>query len=140
MKIVLDTNVVVAAMRSPKGASAAILQLARRGGTTLMLSVALALEYEAVCREAEHRLASGLSADEVDIFLDAVIALAEPVRTHFLWRPQLRDPGDEMVLETAVNGRAGVLVTFNLRDFGSAPSRFGIEVLLPAEALKRLQS
>jgi putative PIN family toxin of toxin-antitoxin system len=140
VKIVLDTNVVVAAMRSPKGASAAILQLARRGGTTLMLSVALALEYEAVCCEAEHRLVSGLSADEVDIFLDAVIALAEPVRTHFLWRPQLRDPGDEMVLETAVNGRAGVLVTFNLRDFGSAPSRFGIEVLLPAEALKRLQS
>lgn len=105
-----------------------------------MLSVALALEYEAVCCEAEHRLASGLSADQVDIFLDAVIALAEPVRTHFLWRPQLRDPGDEMVLETAVNGRAGVLVTFDLRDFGNVPLRFGIEVLLPAEALKRLQS
>lgn len=105
-----------------------------------MLSVALALEYESVCCEPEHRLASGLSADEVGIFLDALIALAEPVRTHFLWRPQLRDPGDEMVLETAVNGRAGLLVAFNLRDFGSAPSRFGIEVLLPAEALKRLQS
>jgi len=140
VKIVLDTNVVVAAMRSPKGASAAILRLARQGGATLMLSVALALEYEAVCCEAEHRLASGLSADEVDIFLDAVIALADPVRTHSLWRPQLRDPGDEMVLETAVNGRAGVLVTFNVRDFGTAPSRFGIEVLLPAEALKRLRS
>lgn len=139
MKLALDTNVIVSAMRSPAGASAAILRLARQGGTTLLLSVALALEYEAVCREAEHQLASGLSAREIDIFLDAVIALAEPVRTHFLWRPQLHDPGDEMVLEAAANGRAGMLVTFNLRDFGSAPSRFGIEVLLPREALRRLK-
>jgi putative PIN family toxin of toxin-antitoxin system len=140
VKIVLDTNVIVAAMRSPTGASAAILRVARQGGTTLMLSVALALEYEAVCCQAEHRLAAALSVDEVDAFLNVVIALAEPVRTHFLWRPQLRDPGDEMVLETAVNGRAGMLVTFNIRDFGNAPSRFGIEVLLPREALKRLKS
>jgi predicted nucleic acid-binding protein len=128
-------------MSSPTDASAAILRLARKGGTALLLSVALALEYEAVCREAEHQLASGLSAHEIDIFLDAVIALAEPVRTHFLWRPQLHDPDDEMVLEAAVNGQAGMLVTFNLRDFGSAPSRFGIiEVLLPCEALRRLKS
>ena len=139
MKIVLDTNVIVSAMRSPAGASAAILRLARQGGTTLLLTVALALEYEAVCREAEHQLASGLSAHEIDVFLDAVIALAELVRTHFLWRPQLHDPDDEMVLEAAVNGQAGMLVTFNLRDFGSAPSRFGIEALLPREALKKLR-
>jgi predicted nucleic acid-binding protein len=127
-------------MSSPTDASAAILRLARKGGTTLLLSVVLALEYEAVCREAEHQLASGLSAHEIDIFLDAVIALAEPVRTHFLWRPQLHDPDDEMVLEAAANGHAGMLVTFNLRDFGSAPSRFGIEVLLPREALRKLKS
>jgi putative PIN family toxin of toxin-antitoxin system len=138
VKIVLDTNVIVSAMRSPTGASAAILRLARQGGATLLLTVALALEYEAVCQEAEHQLASGLSAREIAIFLDAVIALAEAVQTHFLWRPQLHDPDDEMVLEAAANGRAGMLVTFNLRDFGSAPSRFGIEVLLPREALKRL--
>ena len=101
--------------------------------------MALALEYEAVCRKAEHRLASGLSEREVDIFLTAVIAQAEPVKTHFLWRPQLRDAGDEMVLETAVNGRADAVVTFNLRDFGKAPSRFGVEVLLPREAIGRDQ-
>jgi putative PIN family toxin of toxin-antitoxin system len=139
VKVVLDTNVIVSAMRSPTGASAAILRLARQGGATLLLTVALALEYEAVCREAEHQLASGLSAPEIDVFLDALIALAGPVQTHFLWRPQLHDPDDEMVLEAAVNGQAGMLVTFNLRDFGSAPSRFGIEVLLPREALKRLR-
>lgn len=135
----LDTDVVVAAMRSPTGASAAILRAARQGRPTTLLSVALALEYEAVCRKAEHRLASGLSEREVDIFLTAVIAQAEPVKTHFLWRPQLRDAGDEMVLETAVNGRADAVVTFNLRDFGKAPSRFGIEVLLPREAIGRIK-
>ena len=135
----LDTNAVVAAMRSPGGASAAILRAARQGRTTLLVSVALVLEYEAVCRAAEHRLASGLSDREVDIFLTAVIALAEPVETHFLWRPQLHDPGDEMVLETAVNGRADALVTFNVRDFGTVPSKFGVEVLLPREAIARIK-
>lgn len=139
MKVVLDTDVVVAGMRSPRGASAAILRSIRRGEPRLLLSVALALEYEAVCFQAEHRLASGLSEEEVDVFLTAVIAMAEPVTTHFLWRPQLRDPGDEMVLEAAVNGRADALVTFNMRDFGTAPARFGIEVLQPREAIMRVK-
>lgn len=130
---------VVAAMRSPRGASAAILQAAQHGGATLLMSVALALEYEAVCREAEHRLASGLSDRQVDIFLTAIVALAEPVTPHFLWRPQLRDPGDEMVLEAAINGHADGLVTFNVRDFGSIPSQYGIEVLLPRQAIRRIQ-
>ena len=103
------------------------------------MSVALALEYEAVCSGAEHRLAAGLSDREVEVFLSAVIALAEPVVPHFLWRAQLRDSGDEMVLEAAVNGRADALVTFNVRDFGSVPLRFGIEVLLPREALERIE-
>lgn len=101
--------------------------------------MALALEYEAICREAEHRLASGLSDQEVDVFLTAVIALAEPVETHFLWRPQLRDAADEMVLEAAFNGHADALVTFNVRDFGIVPSQFGIEVLLPREAIRRIK-
>jgi putative PIN family toxin of toxin-antitoxin system len=136
---VLDTDVVVAAMRSPTGASAAILQLIRRGHATLLLSVPLALEYEAVCQNAEHRLAAGLSQRQVDIFVTAVIAMAEPVKTHFLWRPQLRNPGDEMVLETAVNGRADALVTFNIRDYGQVPNRFGIELLLPRVAIGRIR-
>ena len=139
MKLVLDTNVVVAAMRSPSGASAALLGAARHQKVRLAMSVPLALEYEAVCHEAEHRLASSLTGKEVDVFLDAVIAMGEPVDTHFLWRPQLRDPGDEMVLEAAVNGRADVLVTFNVRDFEDAPMRFGIDLLVPREALGRIR-
>jgi putative PIN family toxin of toxin-antitoxin system len=139
MIVVLDTDVIVAAMRSPGDASAEILRKARQGRVTLLVSVPLAMEYEAICSEAEHRLAAGLIEREVEIFLDAVVAMAEPVKTHFLWRPQLRDPGDEMVLEAAINGRADLLVTFNVRDFGTVPSRFGVELMIPREALERIR-
>src|SRR6516165_11889258 len=127
-------------MRSPGGASAEILRAVRREKVELLLSVPLAMEYEAVCLRPEHQIASGLSEQEVHIFVDAVIAMAEPVKIHFLWRPQLRDPGDEMVLETAVNGRADLLVTFNVRDYAEVPSRFGVEVLLPREGMGRVKS
>ena len=89
--------------------------------------------------EWSHTKVADVSVREVEIFLDAVVAMAEPVKTHFLWRPQLRDPGDEMVLETAVNGRANALVTFNVRDFGTVPARFGIEVMMPREAIGRMR-
>ena len=138
MRLALDTDAVVAGMRSPAGASAAIIRAVRLRKATLLVSVPLALEYEAICRRPEHRLAAGLSEMEVDIFLDALIAMAEPVETHFLWRPQLRDPNDEMVLEAAVNGRADALVTFNLRDYGRVPARFGVAILLPREAIARI--
>jgi putative PIN family toxin of toxin-antitoxin system len=135
--LVLDTDTVVAAMRSPAGASAAIIRAVQKNQVTLLLSVPLAMEYEAVCRRSEHRIEAGLSERQVEIFLDAIVALTEPVKTHFLWRPQLHDPNDEMVLEAAVNGRADALVTFNLRDYGTAALQFGIEVLLPRDVIER---
>lgn len=135
----MDTDVVVAAMRSPAGASAAILRSIRQGQAKLLLSVPLAVEYEAVCQKAEQRVAAGLSESEVDIFVTAVIAMAEPVEMHFLWRPQLRDPNDEMVLEVAVHGEADALVTFNVRDYGNVPSRFGVDLLLPRAAIGRIR-
>ena len=134
----MDTNVIVAAMRSPRGASAELLRTARRGGIVPIANVALALEYEATCLLAEHRLAAALSVKHVGIYVDAVLAMTEPTETHFLWRPQLRDPADELVLEAAVNGRADAIVTFNRRDFGSIPARFGIEVLTPGQTIRRL--
>ena len=139
MRFVLDTDVIVAAMRSPTGASAAILLAARRNSVTLLASVPLCVEYEAICRRPEHRLAAEMSERQVDIFVTAVIAMAEPVAAHFLWRPQLRDPNDEMVLETAINGGADALVTFNRQDYGNVPSRFGVDVLLPKEAILRIK-
>jgi predicted nucleic acid-binding protein len=112
--------------------------VARRGKIQLLASAALAIEYEAVCRREEHWRAAGLSIAEVGGFLDAVIELVEPVEIWFLWRPQLRDPGDELVLEAAANGRADVIATFNLRDFEPVQQRFGIQVLTPKDTLMRL--
>lgn len=139
VRLVLDTDVIVSALRSPTGASAALLAAARKGQMTLVANVALALEYEAICGRAEHILVAGLSVTEVSTFVDAVIAMAEPVESHFLWRPMLRDPSDEMVLEAAANGRARAIVTFNQRDFADVPSSLGIEVWSPATALKRIR-
>ena len=140
MRLVVDTDVVVSALRSPRGGSAELLRRIRLGQAVMLLNVPLALEYEAKCMTAEHRLASGLSVAEITQFVDRLISLAEPVQTHYRWRPQLRDPGDEMVLEAAVNGRAGALATFNEKDLREARSKFGIEVLRPGEVLRRLKA
>ena len=140
MRYVLDTNVVVAGLRSPSGASAALIDQALGGAFTLLLSVALALEYEAVCCNPAQRIISGLSDAEISNIISALCAVSEPVSPRFLWRPQLRDPADEMVLETAINGNADALVTFNRRDFGDAPGDFGIALLSPREALRRITS
>lgn len=116
-----------------------MLKAARAGRLLLLANVALALEYEGTCGLAEHRLAAGFSAGNLDVFLDAVIAMVEPVPTRFLWRPRLRDASDEMVLEAAVNGNADAIVTFNVRDFAIVPRAFGIDVIRPGEVLKRLK-
>jgi len=136
--MVFDAAALVAAMRSPSGALAELLRRARGGAIRLLASVPLALEYEAVCSRAEHRLAAGFAGEDLGTFLDAIMDLVEPIEQHFLWRPQLRDPGDELVLETAVNGRADAIATFNKRDFLPAARRFGIEVLTPSELIRRI--
>jgi len=105
----------------------------------MLLTVALALEYEAVCTSAEHRLASGLSKSDADLYVDTLIEMSQPVELFFRWRPQLHDPGDELVLEAAINGRASAIVTFNERDLRQARTRFDIEVLRPGEVLRRLK-
>jgi putative PIN family toxin of toxin-antitoxin system len=138
LKYVLDTDVVVAALRSPAGASAALLLAALDQKILLVANVPLVIEYEATCSQAEHRLASGLDEVEVRQYLDGIVSLLEPVETHFLWRPRLRDPADEMILEAAVNGRANAIVTFNLRDYGAIPKGFGIDVMRPCDALRRI--
>jgi putative PIN family toxin of toxin-antitoxin system len=137
--VVLDTNIVVAALRSPTGASAELLRRARAGKLTALTSVSLAMEYQAVCLREEHVGASRLSRKEVQTFLDAVISFVEPVDIWFLWRPQLRDPSDELVLEAAVNGRAGAIVTFNQRDFEPAARLFGVEPWTPRQPLTKLR-
>ena len=138
MRVVLDTNIVLAALRSRSGASAELLRRIRRGQARMLASVPLFVEYEDVLMRPEHREAAGLSAPEVGSLLDALAALVEPVETFFLWRPQARDEKDDMVLEAAVNGRAQALVTFNARDFVPAAARFGLAVLKPGQILETL--
>ena len=138
-RIVLDTDVIIAAMRSPSGASAALLRATDQRQIQILVSVAMALEYEAKCTMPEHFRAAGISRLDAVNFVDAILFLAEPISQRFVWRPQLRDPDDEMVLETAINGQASAIVTFNLRDFGQAPYRFGIEVLQPGQMMRRLR-
>jgi len=140
LRCVLDTDVVISAMRSAEGASAAILLAALERRVMLLGSVPLVLEYEAKCLEFRHYSEAELSQQEAEAFVNAVIDLIEPVHMDFHWRPQVHDPADEMVLETAINGQADLLVTFNLRDYGDAPKRFGIEAMRPSEAIWRIRS
>lgn len=84
-------------------------------------------------------MASGLSESEVDSVIDALCSVCHLTDPRYQWRPQLRDPNDEMVLEAAINGGADAIVTFDIRDFGEVPGRFGIAVLSPVEALRRIR-
>ncbi len=139
MRLVLDTAVMVAAIRSNRGASNRLLEACLQEEAEILVSVPLMMEYEAVMSRPEHLKAAGLSVRELGILLDALAAVLIPVELAFLWRPNLPDPDDDMVLETAVNGGADLLVTFNRRDFIPAVKNFAIEVVLPGEALTRMR-
>jgi predicted nucleic acid-binding protein len=140
VRLVLDTNTMVAAIRSDRGASRRLVSaVLQRRGSTLLVTVPLLIEYEAVMTRDEHLKAAGLSAADVNVLLDAIAAVSEAVTPAFLWRPLLADPGDDMVLEAAVNGRAEGIVTFNRRHIEPAAKLFGIAVLSAAEAVKRVE-
>lgn len=140
MKLVLDTDVIIAAMRSPGGASAALLSLVMDRQAIMLASVPFFFEYEAKCTNPEHWTAAGLNREEASLFVNSLVGLIKPVRTHFLWRPTLNDPNDEMVLEVAVNGQADAIVSFNLKDYGATPNIFNIDVLRPSDALMRVRN
>jgi len=139
MRLVLDTDVLVAAFRSERGASRELLIAALDERFVLLASTALWLEYEAVLTRPMHLIATRLSATEVGDILAALAVVAEPVPIHFLWRPVLADAEDEHVLDLEMNGRADMLVTFNRNDFVEASKTFQIQVVTPAAALQRLR-
>jgi putative PIN family toxin of toxin-antitoxin system len=131
-KIVIDTNVFVSALRSQGGASYRLLSLVPRGAFRIALSVPLVLEYESATKR------QGLLAPSlVDDILDRLCLFADLYTIFFLWRPYLRDPGDDLVLELAVRARSDFIVTYNTRDFEGI-ERFGLSVLNPKEFLERL--
>jgi putative PIN family toxin of toxin-antitoxin system len=139
MKVAFDTDVIVAARRSRSGASNALLRALRAGQLAAVASVPMMLEYEAVLMRPEQRQATGMSVQDVEVFLDGLAALLIHVTPYFLWRPRLRDPDDEMVLDAAVSGGVEAIVTFNVQDFLPGATQFNLQILTPAEALRQLR-
>lgn len=139
LRVVLDTDVLVASLRSDRGASRQLVIGALDRRIEVLASVPLIIEYEAVLTRPEHLDASGLTLRQVNEILDALVKVSIPVHLRFLWRPRLRDPADEMVLETAVNGVADWLVTFNVRHLADAAGEFGIPAARPCDAWREIR-
>lgn len=135
LHIVLDTDVIFSAMRSSNGASFQILRLLGRGLFTLAVSVPLVLEYEATAK----RYLTDLPIDgaTVEAIIDSICGVAHAQEIHYRWRPMLRDPDDEMVLEVAVAAGCDAIVTFNKRDYQGI-EQFAIRLLTPAEFLREI--
>lgn len=136
LQIVIDTNVLIAALRSNGGASFLLLSLVGRSEQfEVNISVPLALEYEDV---AKRQLAeTGLVAQDVDDILDYICAVARQRQIFFLWRPYLKDPQDDMVLELAVEAQCDYIISFNKKDFVGV-HKFGLQVLTPQEFLRKI--
>jgi putative PIN family toxin of toxin-antitoxin system len=136
VRVVLDTSVIVSALRSRRGASFQVLKLLRAGHFEVAVSVPLALEYEAVLRR--HGKELGLSQAEADGLVDYLCDVGHRQAIHFLWRPTLSDPRDEFILELAVAARCDAIVTHNVRDFAGA-ARFGVTIVTPGDFLAAIE-
>jgi putative PIN family toxin of toxin-antitoxin system len=134
INIVLDTNVLVSALRSQKGASYKLLTLIDNNNFQLNISVPLFLEYESVLLRKELKLPLK-KADIFDI-LNYIAKVASKREIFFLWRPYLKDPKDDLVLEVAVESESKVIVTYNKKNFSSV-NKFGIKILTPKEFLEK---
>jgi putative PIN family toxin of toxin-antitoxin system len=134
-RIVIDTSVIIAGLRSALGASYQILQRLGRAEFIVSISVPLILEYESVAKRQAREL--GLTFEDIDDVLDYVCSIAEPREIFYLWRPFLSDPRHDLVLELAVEANANFIVTHNLRDFAGV-EHFGVEALSPGEFLRYL--
>ena len=128
----LDTNILVSAMRSRRGASFRLIHEIGRGRFEIVVSVPLVVEYEAAL--LEHRPAN-VSPRDVAVVLDYVCAEAHEQEIYYLWRPLLRDPKDDMVLEVAVAGQCDTIVTYNMGDFDGA-QQFGLRIVRPLDFLR----
>ena len=134
IKSVLDTNVILAGLISRNGASHKILQYLTKSIYKPLISVPLLLEYEEILKREKSKLF--ISDDEMEAIRNMFAATSEHIRLYYLWRPLLKDPSDEMVLELAVSGNADVIVTFNGKDFKEAERFFDIDIITPARFLE----
>ncbi len=140
LRLVLDTDVVVAAFDSPTGASRRVLLAVLEQRASLLMSSALFLEYEAVLTRPTVLEMIGADTQSVLAVLDELAMLCVPVSRNYQWRPVAADPDDDMVVETAINGAADAIITFNLKHIRAGAERFGIGAIRPATALRRLQT
>ena len=129
---ILDTCVLVSALRSNLGASFEVLQAVRRGDVRIALSVALAIEYETVALRPGR--VPALTTEEIQMVVDVLCKLAHPQKIFFTWRPFLPDPDDDLVLELAAAAGCAFIITHNLKDFKGSES-LGIRAITPAQAL-----
>ena len=132
-RVVLDTNVLVAALRSNRGTSFRLLSLVGSGRFETRISVPLVFEYEDVLAREE----IGIGKKAADDVLDYLCKVSLHQEVHFLWRPFLKDPKDDLVLEVAVASQSAAIITFNDSDFGGV-EQFGIRAIRPAAFLEEL--
>jgi putative toxin-antitoxin system toxin component, PIN family len=134
-QVVIDTNAVITAQRSKRGASAKLMSLIGTNRFDIHVSVPLVFEYEAILLQQREQLA--LTPEDVADVVDALCALALPHKIYFLWRPYLRDRKDELVLELAVAARCDYIIAYNQRDFRGA-ELFGLRVIDPRAFLQEI--
>ena len=130
INVVIDTNVLVSALRSKLGASHKLLILLPNGAYQPNISVPLFVEYESVVKR--EGMLNGLSEVDIDAILDYLLSKSSIRKIFYLWRPTLKDPKDDLVLEVAVESQSKYIITFNKRDFKGA-EKFGIKVVTPQE-------
>ncbi len=130
MNIVIDTNVLISALKSKRGASYRLIVSLPDNLYTPNVSVPLFIEYEAVAKR--QGLISNLSLVEIDAILDYFLSKSSIRKVFYLWRPFLKDPKDDLVLELAVESRSQYIVTFNIKDFKGV-EKFGIKAITPQE-------
>lgn len=138
MRIVLDTSVLVAATRSRNGASFQIVSMLPSPKLEIALTIAVYTEWQAVLTRPEH-LPPGATPDMALGFLRYLASIAHLQDVHFLWRPFLRDPDDDMVLECAVASGSEFIVTHNVKDFRRV-AELNVQAITPADFLKLLRS
>jgi putative PIN family toxin of toxin-antitoxin system len=139
LRIVLDTDVVLSAFISPTGASRQLVVDALDGKFALLLSTSLLLEYESVLLRPPHLARARASVSDVTEILDALAGLCVPVVFDYRWRPTGAHTDDELVIETAINGHADAVATFNVRDMREVGARFGFQTRRPGPLVQRIR-
>lgn len=135
--IIIDTNVVLAALRSRRGASFKLISMIDQQKYVHHLSVPLVLEYESIISRQLGSIT--LNGEDIDIFLDFLCTNGRKFDIHYLWRPYLKDPKDDFVLELAVTSESDFIITYNFSDFKGI-DKFGLKAIAPKEFLKMLES